>query len=181
VLFESSLPKLLYGNNLAKVVTPTEALSVLREFLTDYVDGEFPDLGDAEYLRVDYCHKVAVANALPDYVATLANISFLKHHRLTDGYGGVEYWNESRRVRIYDKYKEIMEVDKKNIPEARGILRFEVQLRKKSQYLQRRLKEKTLSLNHVLQPQVAYACLAEALNNVFGSEIFAAGCRTRSS
>jgi len=166
VRFELSVPKFLYGNNLARVVTPMEALPVLREFLTDYVEGEFPDLGDAEYMRVDYCHNFAVGKALPDYIATLAKVNFLKHQRLTDGYGGVEYWNDSRRVRIYDKFKEILEVDKKNIPEARGLLRFEVQLRKKSQYLQRRLKEKTLSLNHVLEPQVAYACLAETLNKM---------------
>jgi hypothetical protein len=166
VRFESSLPKLLYGNNMASVVTPMEALPVLRELLTDYVDGELPYLGEADYMRIDYCHNFAVGRTLPDYVATLGNISFLKHQRLTDGYGGVEYWNESRRVRVYDKHKEIREVDKKDVPEARGILRFEVQLRKKSQYLQRRLKEKTLSLNDVLQPRVAYSCLAETLNKM---------------
>ena len=77
----------------------------------------------------------------------------------------MEFWNESRRVRIYDKHKEILEVDKKNIPEALGVLRFEVQLRKKSQYLQRRLREH-LCLNEVLQPQLAYACLAETLNGM---------------
>jgi hypothetical protein len=59
-----------------------------------------------------------------------------------------------------------MEVEKKDTPEARGILRFEVQLRKKSQYLQRRLREKRLSLSEVLQPPLAYACLAETLNKM---------------
>jgi hypothetical protein len=164
--FESSLPKLFYGNNLSSVVAAAEPLQLLRECLTDYVDGELPGLGEADYMRVDYCHNFSVVDALPDYVATLGRVSFLKHHRLTDGYGGVEYWNENRRVRIYDKHKEILEVDKKNIPEALGILRFEVQLRKKSQYLQRRLREKNLSLNDVLQPSLAYACLVETLNKM---------------
>jgi hypothetical protein len=166
VRFECSLPKLLYGNNLASVMRSIEALPLLRECLTDHIDGEFPDMGNADFMRVDYCHNFAVGKALPDYVATLAKINFLKHHRLTDGYGGVEYWNENRRVRAYDKYKEIQEVDNKDVPEARGILRFEVQLRKKSQYLQRRLNDKSLSLRAVLQPEVAYACLAETLNKM---------------
>jgi hypothetical protein len=164
--FESSLPKLFHGNNLSSVVAASEPLQLLGECIADHVEGEVPHLGDADYLRADYCHNFSAGAALPDYVATLGNINFLKHRRLTDGYGGVEFWNESRRVRIYDKHKEILEVDKKNIPEALGILRFEVQLRKKSQYLQRRLKEKHLSLNDVLQPQLAYACLAETLNRM---------------
>jgi hypothetical protein len=166
VRFESSLPKLIYGNNLQSVVDASVALPLLGECITDHVDGELPDFADAEYLRVDYCHNFSVGNALPDYVSTLGKVSFLKHHRLTDGYGGVEFWNGSRRVRLYDKQKEILEVDKKDMPEAQGILRFEVQLRKKSQYLQRRLREKKLFLRDVLQPDLAYACLAETLNRM---------------
>jgi len=166
VRFESSLPKLIYGNNVESVVAPSAALQLLREYVTDHVEGELPDFADAEYSRVDYCHNFSVGKALPDYVSTLANVSFLAHHRLTDGYGGVEYYNGSRRVRIYDKYKEILEVDEMDMPEAHGILRFEVQLRKKSQYLQHRLREKKLFLRDVLQPDIAYACLAETLNKM---------------
>ena len=166
VRFESSLPKLIHGNNLKSVVNPSAALPLLRECINDHVDGELPDFAGAEYLRVDFCHNFPVGSSLPDYVSTLGKVSFLKHHRLTDGYGGVEFWNDSRRVRIYDKYKEILEVDKKDVPEAHGILRFEVQLRKKSQYLQHRLREKKLFLRNVLEPDLAYACLAETLNKM---------------
>jgi hypothetical protein len=166
VRFESSLPKLIYGNNVESVVAPSAALQLLREYVTDHVEGELPDFADAEYSRVDYCHNFSVGKALPDYVSTLANVSFLAHHRLTDGYGGVEYYNGSRRVRIYDKHKEILEVDEKDMPEAHGILRFEVQLRKKSQYLQHRLRETKLFLRDVLQPDLAYACLVETLNKM---------------
>jgi hypothetical protein len=70
------------------------------------------------------------------------------------------------RSRAYDKHKEILEVDKKDNVIARGVLRIEVQIRKKSQYLQRRLATKNPSLNHVLQPSVAYACLVETLNKM---------------
>jgi hypothetical protein len=164
--FESSLPKLFLGNNLVSIVSASEPLQLLRECIADYVEGEIPELGEADYMRVDYCHNFSVGDALQDYVATLGSVSFLKHHRITDGHGGVEWWNESRRVRAYDKHKEILEVDNKDIPEARGVLRFEIQLRKKSQYLQHRLSEKRLSLNDVLQPSLAYACLAETLNKM---------------
>jgi len=58
-----------------------------------------------------------------------------------------------------------LEVDKKNVPEAQGILRFEIQLRKKSRYLQHRLREKQPTVKDVLQPSFAYACLVETLNS----------------
>src|SRR5262249_53734965 len=138
------------------------------ECVTDYVDGEIPELGEANYSRVDYCHNFFVGKALPDYISTLGSVSFLKHHRITDDHGAVEWWNNDRgrMVRAYDKHKEILEIDKKDIPEARGILRFEVQLRKKSQLLQRRLQNKNLTLNDVLQAPLAYSCLIETLNRM---------------
>jgi hypothetical protein len=164
--FESSLPKLTFGNNVAILIDPARSLQVLHDLIADHVEGEIPDLGDAEYLRVDYCHNFFVGDALPDYVVTLSGVRFLRHHRTTDGYGGVEWYNESRRVRAYDKHKEILEVEKKDVPTARGILRIEVQIRKKSQYLQRRLASKNPSLGDVLQPPVAHACLVETLNKM---------------
>src|SRR6266850_16252 len=77
--FESSLPKLFHGNNLASVVSTSEPLQLLRECLADHVEGEIPYLGHAEYMRVDYCHNFSVGDALQDYVATLGSVSFLKH------------------------------------------------------------------------------------------------------
>jgi hypothetical protein len=80
----------------------------------------------------------------------------------------VEWWvnNNSRRIRAYDKYKEIFEKEKKTIPEASGILRFEIQLRKKSGYLQRRQQKEKLTLQDVLKPQIAYCCLVETLEQM---------------
>ncbi|MBV9888341.1 MAG: hypothetical protein JO119_17490 [Acidobacteria bacterium] len=166
--FESSLPKFVHGNNLATVIDVALPLQTLHACIADYVDGEIPCLDHADYSRVDYCHNFFVGSALPDYIATLGSVSFLKHHRITDAHGAVEWWNDrrGRMVRVYDKHKEILDVDKKDIPEAKGALRFEIQLRKKSQFLQRRLAKKDLKLQDVLQPRVAYACLVETINKM---------------
>jgi hypothetical protein len=164
---EASLPKLLHGNNLMPVNDPREALRRLGDFVSNYVEGEIPDLGEMDYLRVDYCHNFQLGSALQDYVSTLSKVSFLKHRRTTDGYGGVEWWSQNgRRIRAYDKYKEILEQDDKDVPEARGTLRFEIQLRKKSGYLQRRQHNKKLTLQDVLKPEIAYCCLVETLNTM---------------
>jgi hypothetical protein len=166
--FESSLPKFVYGNNLATVIDAATPLKALHACVADYVDGEIPAFEDADYTRVDYCHNFAVGRALPDYIATLSSVRFLKHHRTTDDHGAVEWWNDGRgrMIRAYDKHKEILDVDKRDIPEALGTLRFEIQLRKKSQFLQRRLLKKNLTLGDVLQPSVAYACLVETINKM---------------
>src|SRR6266436_6294677 len=164
---EASLPKIVHGNNLMPVNDTGEALRRLGDFVSTYVDGEIPELGEMDYLRVDYCHNFRLGSALPDYVHTLSKVSFLKHRRTTDGYGGGEWWSSNgRRIRAYDKYKEILEQDDKDIPQARGILRFEIQLRKKSGYLQRRQRNKKLKLNDVLKPEIAYCCLVETLNTM---------------
>jgi hypothetical protein len=164
---EASLPKLLHGNNLKTINDPAEALQRLGDFVSENVEGDIPHLAEMEYLRVDYCHNFQVGSALPDYVHTLGKVSFLKHRRTTDGYGGVEWWSDNgRRIRAYDKYKEILEKDKKDIPEARGMLRFEIQLRKKSGFLQRRQRAKDLKLQDVLKPEIAYCCLVETLEKM---------------
>jgi hypothetical protein len=164
---EASLPKLLYGNNLATVCDAALPLNRLREFVSDHVTGEIPDLGGMDYLRVDYCHNFRVGQSLADYVSTLGQVSFLKHRRITDGNGGVEWWsNNGRRVRAYNKYDEILANDKKKVAEALGVLRFEFQLRKKSKYLERRQGKKKLTLQDVLQLEIGYCCLVEVLDKM---------------
>jgi hypothetical protein len=178
---EASLPKLLYGNNLATVCDAELPLKRLHEFVSDHVNGEIPELGGMDYLRVDYAYNFRVGQALADYVSTLSQLSFLKHRRTTDSYGGVEWWsNNGRRIRAYDKYKEILENDKKKVPEALGVLRFEIQLRKKSQYLQRRQGKKKLTLRDVLQPEIGYCSLVEILDKMSLSTEFLARDASRS-
>jgi hypothetical protein len=172
---EASLPKLLYGNNLATVCDAELPLKRLHEFVSDHVNGEIPELGLMDYLRVDYAYNFHVGKLLANYVSTLSGLSFLKHRRTTDGYGGVEWWsNNGRRIRAYDKYKEILENDKKKVPEALGVLRFEIQLRKKSRYLERRLRKKKLTLQDVLRLEIGYCNLVEVLDKMSLSTEFLA-------
>jgi len=164
---EASLPKLLYGNNLMTIIDPAEALHRLGDFVSTYVGGNIQDLWQMDYLRVDYCHNFQVGAALQDYVHTLSKVPFLKHRRTTDESGGVEWWsNNGRRIRVYDKHKEILETEKRSVAEAEGKLRFEIQIRKKSGFLQRKLHNKKLTLQDVLIPEIAYCCLVETLEKM---------------
>jgi II/X family phage/plasmid replication protein len=174
IRIESSLPKLLYGNNLSSVSNAQPALKRLREFTLDYVSGDLPDLDEMRYTRVDYCHNFELGNLLPDYVATLSKVCYLTHRRTTNGSGGVEWWNGSRRVRVYDKYREILEREKKAVPIAKGTLRFEHQIRKQSGLLERRLKAESLQFSDVLTPALAYKSLEETLHKMCLDTVFLA-------
>src|SRR5258708_3249803 len=175
IRIESSLPKLLYGNNLSSVSNAQPALKRLREFILDYVSADLLDLDEMRYTRVDYCHNFALGNLLSDYVATLSKVCYLRHRRTTNGSGGVEWWNGGRRVRVYDKYREILERDKKAVPLAKGTLRFEHQIRKESGLLERRLKKaEPLKFSDVLRPTVAYKSLEETLNKMCVDTVFLA-------
>ena len=167
LIIESSLPKLVFGNNLTPLYNPEKALEILREFTADYIEGPVPALMEMEFLRVDYCHNFQVGSALPDYMSTLGKVRFLQHRRSTDGFGGVEWWGANgRTIRAYDKHKEILEVDKVDLPEAQGTLRFEIQLRKKSRFLQRRTHNKRTSFREALNPALAHHCLDETLTKM---------------
>ena len=164
---EASLPKLLYGNNIRAVSDPLPAMKLLREFVMDHVDGDVRPIDEMDCLRVDFCHNFQVGASLPDYVDTLRHISFLQSRFTYNEYGGIEWrGTNGRTVRIYDKYREILEKDEKDLPEARGILRFEVQIRKSSKYLQYRLGTTTLRMADVLNPVLAYRCLVETLDKM---------------
>ncbi len=175
IRIESSLPKLLYGNNLSSVSNAQPALKRLREFTLDYVSGDLPDLDEMRYTRVDYCHNFSLGDLLPDYVSTLGKVCYLANRRTTNGSGGVEWWNGGRRVRVYDKYREILEREKKAVPLAKGTLRFEHQIRKESGLLERRLKKaESLKFSDVLHPTVAYNSLEETLHKMCLDTVFLA-------
>jgi hypothetical protein len=166
IRIEASLPKLLYGNNLSRVSDPVPALQLLREFVSDHVTGAIPNLLEFEYTRADYCHNFQVGFALRDYIHTLGELTYLKHNRTTDGFGAVEWWNQSRRIRAYDKWREIKDKEKLDVPAAKGVLRFELELKKKSGFIERRLRQKHLTFRDVLAPAVAYRFLDEALTKM---------------
>jgi len=156
-------------------------MKILREFVMDHVAGNVPFIDEMDCQRVDFCHNFYVGVALPDYVDTLRHISFLQSRFAYNEYGGVEWrGTNGRTVRIYDKYREILEKEDKDLPEARGILRFEVQIRRKSKYLQYRLGTKHLKMTDALDPVLAYRCLAETLDKMdFNRRSLAAMLRRR--
>ncbi|MFB3923281.1 MAG: hypothetical protein ACE145_16285 [Terriglobia bacterium] len=167
LVIESSLPKLIYRNNLQSLFNAAPALELLNEFVSDHVDGPIPDLSEMPFSRADYAHNFDVGAFLPDYVDSLSRVPFLKNRARINEYNGVEWWGKNgRRVRAYDKHQEMLEKGRTEVPEARGKLRFEVEIRSKSGFLQRRLKKKRPTLSDVLVPERAYVTLAETLNKM---------------
>jgi hypothetical protein len=175
VKIESSLPKLMYGNNLSRLSNPGPALKRLREVALDYIAGPLPDLSDTQCARIDYCHNFSVGSALQDYLRTFSHIPFLATRCTYGRTNGVEWRNDNgRKISLYDKHREILENDNRDIPEALGILRFEIQILNKSRYFQRRLRTKRLRTGDALNPELAFRCLVETLDNLGLRSKFAA-------
>jgi len=161
---EASLPKLMYGNNLSRVSRPTMALRRLRELVRDLVTGPIPGLADSECLRVDFCYNFFVGDQLPDYLAAISKLPHSRQRFVYNGARSIEWSsNNGRRIILYDKDLEMQHNDRIAAPEAKGILRFEVQIRKKSGFLQRRLNTQYLVTGDVVSAAVAYACLGETV------------------
>jgi hypothetical protein len=53
-------------------------------------------LAEPDFQIDDFCHNFAVGPAIPDYVATFGHVKFLKHQRVTDEFGAVEYCKRRR-------------------------------------------------------------------------------------
>jgi hypothetical protein len=161
---EASLPKLIYGNNLSRVSQPTAALKQLREVARDLVTGPIPGLADTECLRVDFCYNFFVGDQLPDYLAAISKLPHSRQRFVYNGAHSIEWSSKNgRRIILYDKDLEMQHNDRIIASEAKGILRFEVQVRKKSGFLQRRLNTQYLVTGDVVSAAVAYACLGETI------------------
>jgi hypothetical protein len=161
---EASLPKLVYGNSLSRVSQPTAALKQLREVARDLVTGPIPGLADTECLRVDFCYNFFVGDQLPDYLAAISKLPYSRQRFVYNGAHSVEWSSRNgRRIILYDKGLEMQYHDGITAPEANGILRFEIQIRKKSGFIQRRLHTESLLTGDVVSAAVAYACLSETM------------------
>ncbi len=119
-----SLPKLLYGQNVS-LLAPSDvpaALDGLSNRITDAVQAPIPWCGDWTIQgRSDVAYSWQAGALVPEYLDAFSQIA-LPYHWL-DRAGSSVYWKNDRRwVRFYDKFRE------SGIPEASGILRFEIQM-----------------------------------------------------
>jgi hypothetical protein len=128
--FEASLPRLVHGSNV-QLLAPADvapALDALADRVTELVGVALPDPEDWSIAgRADavYSWDTTGAATIADYMQAFKPREIPRHYSQAVDRDSTLYWrNKSRVSRLYDKGEE------SGLPEARGLLRFEVQSRR---------------------------------------------------
>lgn len=123
---EFSLPKLILGCNYKDISDIENSLNQTNAIIAE-IEGlpQLPDIRDAELFRIDLCANLQVGENVTDYILALGKAH--KSRRKTTCYSntGAVFKSSEISESFYDKQAEC----KHN--EARGILRFEISIRKK--------------------------------------------------
>jgi len=122
---EASLPKVLWGQNVRLLGADEvrQSLDRLTDIVSDTVGVQVPACTSWDVQRVDYCFNWQVGEASRLYLPALAGCTLPYLRTIVDS-GTVYFANRRRVVRFYDKFRESHRDD------AKGILRFEVELRR---------------------------------------------------
>lgn len=160
---EASLPKIVHGNNFQLLINPSRAIVCLDELIGDHVDGVKDTLSDFSYSRVDYCHNFDVGREnIPQYIKGFSRLTPLPKKTLHNDEETISWQSNGRMIRAYNKEKELQASRCPEYELARGILRAEVEIRRRSQVLNRvlnRIGKTSLTLKDALDFDVAYHVL----------------------
>jgi hypothetical protein len=156
---EASLPKVVYGNNFQLLSDPTAAIARLDEFIRDYVRHVKDTTFSFPYVRVDYCHNFNVGREnIPHYIKAFSKLTLFRKKTLHNDEETISWQSNGRMIRAYNKEKELYASKCPEYESARGFLRVEVEIRRRSQVLNRFLNRQgktSLALRDALDPDVA--------------------------
>lgn len=160
---EASLPKIVHGNNFQLLSDPTRALQCLDKFIQDYVQGVEGTVSAFPYSRVDYCHNFQVGpENIARYIKAFSRLSPLPKKTLHNDEETISWRSNGRMIRAYNKEKELQASRNPEYESAKGILRVEVEIKRRSQVLNRFLKRRgrtSFLLSDAVDPDVAYQML----------------------
>ncbi len=124
-----SLPKIVNGQNV-DLITEADlprAYSLVHEYLCEIVRAVLPPMSEWGVSRLDYCYCWQVGDDIGHYLAGLDSLRLSRYKRVPfeaeDGrvMEGICWKSRGRKVNFYDKGLET------GLPEAQGILRYELQ------------------------------------------------------
>jgi len=128
LLFEMSLPKLVYGNNIQMIDSPSLAIQKAQEIIGQYFYIPSVDLTMGTLYRLDLCYNFQVGEQVSEWIRQLFKLEYPR--RKTKPYyptEGVQYYSKRASLSFYNKEDETKD------PTAHGILRMEASWRDKNQ------------------------------------------------
>lgn len=128
LLCEMSLPKLVYGDNIHMIPTPSSAIEKAHQIIGQYSHIPRVDLNQGILYRMDLCYNFQVGKYVPEWIRQLYKLEYPR--RKTKPYypsQGVQYYSRKASLSFYGKEAETRDSD------AYGILRMEASWRDKNQ------------------------------------------------
>ena len=128
LLCEMSLPKLVYGDNIHMIPTPSSAIEKAHQIIGQYSHIPRVDLNQGILYRMDLCYNFQVGKYVPEWIRQLYKLEYPR--RKTKPYypsQGVQYYSRKASLSFYGKEAETRDSD------AHGILRMEASWRDKNQ------------------------------------------------
>lgn len=139
---ELSIPKFLYGNNVSELKEADIPLffSRLRAYIADVLMiplERVPEIDMVEVEKLHICYNFRVDDNVRHYLVALSSVSRAKYRTNVLGNGTTVEWRSvTRKEKIYDKEWEILcaakasrkRVNQQLLNEAKGILRYEIEL-----------------------------------------------------
>lgn len=131
LILETSLPKVLYGNNVVQLAEMAEVRAAALEgnrIIDDIPGLPQVDFRDGLLHRIDLCQNHKAGDLVQYYIRALSSLTY--PHRKTGPYlsgtihEGVQYKCRAVTTKFYDKYAECHQ------PDAAGVLRQETTIRK---------------------------------------------------
>jgi hypothetical protein len=133
-MFEFSLPKVLYGNNIDLINNEAELMEAILEVNKSIRNLRiFPEveIGLGQLTRLDVAYNHQVGEAVYEYIRALSNLGYARRKTMPYLYEGVQYKSKSVTTKFYNKEGECRDMA------AHGIVR----------------QEKTMRSSHVISRQ----------------------------
>jgi len=127
LLFEMSLPKLVYGDNIHMISSPSSAIEEAHRVIGQYPYIPRVDLNQGILYRMDLCFNLQVGVRVLEWIRQLYKLEYPR--RKTKPYypsQGVQYYSRKASLSFYGKEAETRDSD------AHGILRMEASWRDKN-------------------------------------------------
>lgn len=126
LLVEFSIPHVVFGNNINMNYDINQAVDYSNAVISRISGIPEIDLWEGTFHRLDICYNHYVSDLVPHFIKALQSLEFTR--RATEPYSsqGVQYRNNQKCSKFYDKEKEC------ESPEAKGYLRQETTLHKEA-------------------------------------------------
>jgi hypothetical protein len=168
---ETSLPKVLSGSNvgLLSETDLNKVLDLVSDRVSSWCGSDVPHVSEWDIRgRVDSVYAWNVGSCVDDYLHALKSVNLSRHVSQSVDRESTLYWRNSQRViRMYDKFRET------RVDEAKGVLRFEVQLNHAKAEFERMANVKSSKVKDILKWENSRRILENYLEGIGGDLVIA--------